>query len=96
MQTPHKGSKRLLAGLSSQLGAGTLAASMPEQTFEEVKPNLYRFTISILGSSEKQVDRGRYLIRVIGDLRPSVGLSSAAGADGICFLEAAFLSSRTL
>jgi hypothetical protein len=39
---------------------------------------------------------GLCLIRVIGALRPFVELSSAAGADGICFLKAAFPSSRTL
>jgi hypothetical protein len=42
-------------------------------------------------------DRGpRGLFRVIDDRRTSVGLFSAAGADGICFLGAAFPSSRTL
>ena len=44
-----------------------------------------------LGSS-----RAALLIRVIGDLRASVELSSAAGAVGICFLEAAFPFSQTL
>ena len=42
------------------------------------------------------IEGGAALIRIRGDLRPSVGLSSAAGADGICFLEAAFPSSPTL
>jgi hypothetical protein len=42
-------------------------------------------------------DRGLgCLIRVIADLQPSVGLSSGAEADGICFLGTAFPSSPTL
>ena len=45
----------------------------------------------------KASDRGLgCLIRVIADLQPSVGLSSGAEADGICFLGTAFPSSPTL
>ena len=42
------------------------------------------------------IEGPRRLFRVIADRRTSVGLSFAAGADGICFLGATLPSSRTL
>ena len=57
---------------------------------------LVRYSCGLFAGLNPGSSRAALLIRVIAELRASVELSSAVGAVGICFWEAAFPFSATL